>query len=117
SRRRKKGPDSASEAQGCSEKRSRIVRRRSSCRRLQGLSYTAHSGSRGIVARAGPASNANKPQEAAFSRLESDAVEIGPRDVVPGDRVSVQLDPALVDRPPPVARRLAELRREECRQV
>src|SRR5581483_2456047 len=98
-------------------KRSRIVRRRSSCRRLQGLSYTARSGSRGIVARPGPASTGNEANEAALPCLEHAAVELRPRMVVAGKRAAVQLDSALVDRPPPVARRLAERRGEERRQM
>src|SRR5579872_1759071 len=85
-------------------KHSRIVRRALRFRRLQGLSYTARSGSRGIVARRGLTSTGDEPQEASPPRLEDRSVELGPRVVVPDERAPLELHPALIDRAPPVAR-------------
>src|SRR3954471_23630276 len=56
-------------------------------------------------------------QEAAFARLQNGAVELLGRDVVGPDPPAVDADPALIDTAPPVARRLAELLREQLRQV
>ena len=54
-----------------------ILLRRSVFARLQGLSYAARSGSRGIVAGWKPLSNADEARELPFSRLQDGALERG----------------------------------------
>src|SRR6476619_3359445 len=53
----------------------------------------------------------------ALPRLEDRAGGVGEVEIVALDRLSAELDPALVDHAAPVARRFAQLLRQERRQV
>src|SRR5436190_4115714 len=70
---------------------------------------------RGSIAPRRAVSTGAQPQELALAGLHDRAV--ARLDVVARDRLAVEPDAALVDRAPPVARRVAEVVREELRQV
>jgi hypothetical protein len=115
--RRKKGPDSRQRPQ---DLRGFLLRgnllRHSVFARLQGLSYSALSGSRGSVARSKRESSGFvEPNEAPLAGLEHGARQPLPRNVELAHRIAVELHAALCDQPTPLAPRQAERIGEERR--
>src|SRR5205823_10264895 len=114
---RKKGPDSRPRPQNRGTNGCRLLSGALRCGRLQGLFDAAGLGSRGIVAPVLRLSNGTKADELTLARLDDRAVEHRGVDLVRGEGLAVQLHPALVDLPAPVARRAAELRLEDRGQI
>src|SRR5207253_6203783 len=83
---------------------------------VTGTSCAALSGGSGIVAAKVPLSSSDA-EEVPLASLDCGPVELCPIHVVGPDRIPVDPDPALVDHPAPVTRRLAEDVRQELRQV
>src|SRR5512133_1142663 len=83
-----------------------------------GTSYTALSGSRGMIATRSPQSSGGKPHESPLSGLDQGSLEAGPRNVDLGGRLPVDLDCALRDQAPRLACRAdAEMLDQERRQM
>src|SRR5882724_6819578 len=83
-----------------------------------GTSYTALSGSRGMIATRSLPSSGWKPHESPLSGLDEGPLEPGPRDVDLGRRLPVDLDRTLGDQAPRLARRAhVEVLDQESRQV
>src|ERR1700675_3257805 len=83
-----------------------------------GTSYTALSGSRGMIATRSPQSSGGKAHESPFSGLDEGPLEPGPRNVDLGGRLPVDLDGALGDQAPRLARRAhAEMLDQKGRQM
>src|SRR5437867_13236060 len=83
-----------------------------------GTSYTALAGSRSMIATRSPPSSSGKPHESPLSGLDEGPFEPGPRDVDLGRRPAVDLDPALGDQAPRLARRAhSEVLDQESRQM
>src|SRR3954463_12464582 len=87
------------------------------CRSLQGLSYSARLGSRGIVATPSTLSSGSEPEKLAFSRLQERSVEHSCSDLVARDGTAVELDAPLVDLPTPVRGRVARERDEQAGEI
>src|SRR5207253_3787197 len=85
---------------------------------VQGLSYTALSGSRGMIAAIRPRSSAGKPHESTLPGLDEGPLELGPRHVDLAEGLAVDLDPTLADQAPRLARRAQpEVLDEQGRQM
>src|SRR2546427_12274448 len=83
-----------------------------------GTSYTALSGSRGMVASLSPQSSAGKPHESTLPGLDEGTREGTPLNVDLRRGLAVDLDPALGDQSPGLARRAdAEVLDQEGREV
>jgi hypothetical protein len=108
----------APEAQGSSETFvvSDCVLRALQCRGTGTCPTPPLSDSRGMVASLSPQSSAGKPHESPLSSLDEGPLEPAPRDIDLHRRLPVDLDPALGDQPPRLARRAdAELFDQEGR--
>ena len=71
-----------------------------------------------MIATRGPPSSGGKPHEPPLSGLDERPLQPGPRDVELGDRLAVDLDRALRDQTPRLARRAdAEVLDQERRQM
>src|SRR4029079_1429393 len=117
SERRKKGPDHARGLRTVELVGSDSCLRLLRCDRLQGLSYAALAGSRGIVALRRSLSTGTETDELALAGLHDGAVEGGGVDLVAGGRDAVALPAALVDLAAPVAARVAEALLQERREI
>ena len=70
-----------------------------------GTSYTALSGSGGMIATRSPPSSGGKPHEPPLSGLDERLLQPSPGNVDLGDRLAVDLDRALGDQTPRLAGR------------
>src|SRR5436190_18924896 len=83
-----------------------------------GTSYTALAGSGGMIATQSLPSSDGKPHESPLSGLNEGSLELSPRHVDLCHRLAVDLDPALGDETPCLARRAdAEVSDEQGREV